>query len=261
MTRLISSCCADRPRGSLATSTSSTSAGQLAEQLARGQPVGDHDVGLHQRLAPGDRHQVGVAGPAADQDHPGSALVAGAMVGPRAGPRGSRRAPPPTGAARGWPARPPSPRRAARPPGSRRSPRVASSARTQKMRRASAAASDRPVDLVVVGGRDDVPRIVEVAGLEAPLLPGHLAPTRPSRAGVTSGRRRRTSAPAAISAGPAAGRRVPRRRPARRRPAEAQPGGVRREVVHPVMIGERRRWSVGLTHRLSVHRGPTRRLH
>ena len=43
--------------------------GQLAEQLARGQPVGDHDVGLHQRLAAGDRDQLGVARAAADQHH------------------------------------------------------------------------------------------------------------------------------------------------------------------------------------------------
>ena len=72
MTRLICSCCAERPRGSLATSTISVSAGQLGEQLARSEPVGDDDVGLHQRLAPGDRDQLGVAGAAADEHHAGA---------------------------------------------------------------------------------------------------------------------------------------------------------------------------------------------
>ena len=75
MTRLISSCCADRPRGSLATSISSTSLRQLAEQLARRQPVGHHDVGLHQRVPPGDRDQLRVARAAADQHHAGRAVA------------------------------------------------------------------------------------------------------------------------------------------------------------------------------------------
>ena len=79
MIRLISSCWAERPRGSLATSIQLDVGRQLAQQLPRRQPVGDDDVGLHQRLAAGDRHQVGVAGAAADEDHAGRAvsLVAG----------------------------------------------------------------------------------------------------------------------------------------------------------------------------------------
>ena len=69
--------------------------GQLAEQLARREPVGDDDVGLHQRLAAGDRDQLGVAGPAADQHHARHAvpLVPARRSCPRAGPPGSRRVP------------------------------------------------------------------------------------------------------------------------------------------------------------------------
>ena len=48
---------------------------QLAEQVARGEPVGDHHVGLHQRLAAGHRHQLRVAGTAADEHHAGRAVA------------------------------------------------------------------------------------------------------------------------------------------------------------------------------------------
>ena len=61
--------------------------GEVGEQLARGEPVGDDDVGLHQRLATGDRDQLGVARTAADEHDPGAgvAVVPGAPATPRAG--------------------------------------------------------------------------------------------------------------------------------------------------------------------------------
>ena len=42
--------------------------GQLGQQLAGSETVGDDDVGLHQRLASGDRDQLRVARAAADED-------------------------------------------------------------------------------------------------------------------------------------------------------------------------------------------------
>ncbi len=44
---------------------------QVAQQLARSEAVGDHQVGLHQRATAGHRDQLGVTGAAADQRHAG----------------------------------------------------------------------------------------------------------------------------------------------------------------------------------------------
>ena len=116
--------------------------GQLAEQLARGQPVGDHDVGLHQRLAPGDRDQLGVTRAAADQHHAGRpvALVAGddrALAQPLEDLVAHRGAAPRLAVAR---ARRRSRLRAGRPPGSRRWP---GSRRPRARRRSGAARHPR----------------------------------------------------------------------------------------------------------------------
>ena len=42
---------------------------QLREQLARPEPVGDHDVRLGQQLPAADRDEAGVTRAAADQGH------------------------------------------------------------------------------------------------------------------------------------------------------------------------------------------------
>ena len=45
--------------------------GQLGEQLSGREPVGDDDVGIHQRLASGHGDELGVTRPTPDEDDPG----------------------------------------------------------------------------------------------------------------------------------------------------------------------------------------------
>ena len=145
---------------------------ELVEQRARRQPVGHDDVGRGQRVARRHRDQLGVARPTADQ-HDARRVVERAAVVSRpsrsastmssrsaADWRGSRL---PSTATVTLPWRPDAVVHAE---ASR-----ASSARTQKTRRSSAAGQHPRVDLGVVGGRDDVPGVVEVGLLERGAAP------------------------------------------------------------------------------------------
>ena len=218
-------------------------AGQLAQQLARCEPVGDHDVGLHQRLAAGDRHQLGVAGPAADEHHAGrpvavvrrgdgalaqsledlvahgrrAARVAIAQLVAEHGHGDAR------GASHGG-----RPRRGGG--------RVVRAYAEDPARLGGRA--DRLVGGVVVGRGDDVPGVVEVARPRTGAAPSAISPAsaRASIAGVASGRDDRDHR---------AGRQQ-RRHPAlgdvtgadhHHPPAgEPQTRGVRRVGVHPPML-------------------------
>ena len=172
MSRLISSCGGEAAARQLGDVDQLDVGGQLAEQLARRQPVGDDDVGLHQRLAPGDRDQLGVARAAADQHHAGrpvavvgrsdralaQALEDLVADGRRAcglavAEHGDRDA----GVA-------PDGRR----PGRRRGRVVGAHAEDPALLGGRA---DRLVGVVVVGRGDDVPGVVEVAVLERRAAP------------------------------------------------------------------------------------------
>ena len=145
MTRLISSCWAERPRGSLATSISSTSRGQLAEQLARA-PAGRRRRRRPPSAPCGRRPTSGRGRPGRrrrGRRRPGGRAGAGPTIVPSRSPsrissrtaaerRGSRL---PSTATVTPACRPTA--------GVQAVARVASSARTQKIRRSSAAALTR----------------------------------------------------------------------------------------------------------------------
>ena len=263
MTRLISSCCADRPRGSLATSTSSTSLGRLAEQLARGEPVGHDDVGLHQRAgAPATRSARGR--PVRRRPAPRRACARGCRgrrsVPSRSRSRISSRTAADCARARGCPSTA-TVTPACRP--DRRGPRGGRGSRRRRARRRSAAPPPPRltalVDVVVVGRGDDVPGAVEVGVLEAAPRPG------------------RSRRPRRDPRSPASPRARPRHARARRDqprhpplgdvataddddPAAGEPesGGVRRVVVaHRPIVRRRRAPAVAaFNHRTTVGSDP-----
>ena len=165
MTSLMSSCDAERPRGQLGDVDQLDVRAELVEQLARGEPVGDDDVGRGERVAGGDgdeaRARPGRRRPAR---RPGVRSWASAAVRwpsrravtmssrSAADLRGSRLPSTPTVTLPWWPDG-----RASTP-----MPPRASSARTQKVCRRLGGRGDARVDLRVVGRGDDVPRTVEV---------------------------------------------------------------------------------------------------
>ena len=149
--------------------------GQLVEQLARCQPVGDHDVGRGQGVPRGDRRELRVPRTPADQDHAGG--------GVQGGPGGQRAV-----AQRGHDLVADAGRPAGLAVGQDRDgePAVAPHRRGPRGRGGRvvgthaedpptlALLADGGVDLGIVGRRDDVPRVLEVPRLEAAGVPGDL---------------------------------------------------------------------------------------
>ena len=216
--------------------------GELVQQGQRRQPVGDHHVRLGERGAAAQREQAGVAGAAADQDHPpgrrGRPPARDGRVArarrPRPGGRAWRR--------RGRVAvgvhRHACTARSARPRGPTR---VGLRWRRRRARTGRAGAlgvgRDGRVHRRVVGAGHDEPGVREVPGRRTAGATGSrpLA-ARSARAGVASGATTVTSAPAAS-------------RPATRRSATAPPPTTTRRPRSRSPTRVQRRWSgAGLVH-------------
>ena len=238
MSRLISSCCADRPLGSLATSISSTSEGS-SPRSSRGASRSATTTSASMRaLRPATAMSSGSPGPPPTSVTPGvwSRWSCARIFPSRSPSRISSRT-----AAERRGSRLPSTATvtpACRPTaGVQALARVASSARTQKIRRASAPALTCSLTVAVVGRRDDVPGALEVGVDEAARLPADLAVTgqpldrrchrRRDQQDVGPGRDQLRD-PALGDVAAAHDEHAPS--------TEPQPGGVRRLLVHPSII-------------------------
>ena len=238
MIRLISSCCAARPRGSLATSTSSTSAGSSPSSSRGASRSATTTSASISALRPATEMSSGSPGPPPTSTTPGvrSRWCRATMVPSRSPSRISSR----TAALRRGSRLPstatvtPAWRPTAGRPGGGLGGVVRAHAEDPAPFGSSA---HRLVDRGVVGGGDDVPRVVQVRVLEAALVPGdlagggqpldgrrHLAATRPRRPRPP----RSAGAPAA---GPR-GRRRPQRPGDRRASARQGTAGTGPRVHH-----------------------------
>ena len=234
ISRLISACCADRPRGSLATSISSTSGGSSPRSSRGASRSATTTSASISALRPAIEIRSGSPGPAADQGHPGNmpALVTrgdGALPQPGQDLVADRCRTPRIAVAEdrdrhaGCRAHSGSPR-------GRLGRVVGPHAEDPALLRCG---GDAGVDLDVVGRCHGVPGAIEVLGLEPAPQPGELA----GAGHPLDGRRDPGRDDVHIRAGgdqlwhsalgdvPAADHEHPST-------LEAQPGGVRRQLVH-----------------------------